>query len=548
MFTSLPLLTDNQQNLIMPRTLLLTTGTSIATGTDALRAFQQRATGWEDDASDLTEAIQTRLSGFDLATQNGRVRASAELNILARLPAKPDDEVVLFATDTADGHCCTAALKTIIQEYFGIRTVTIERVDGLQVRDAERLRTVGLVNFTRRLIHYLDDPQRRYGGGCILCPNGGFKGVLPFMTALGMIFRAPIVYVFEFADTLVTLPPLPIGIASDLLDRAMPALEWGANKGVFAPEAFYRLVSGFNSNEEEWFGSFLEITPDAGGQHLASLSPLALALAEKEAFGSGILMLSERADRDLSRLTGPDRREVGNHLRKLTSPLWRSQHRDTKHTNDLDFFPRGHNPWRFGGFVEGGIFYLCWFARHDEYDRLLPLPSSQRAAFAPAVFAEYQPQPQENPAGANMPQEDESLSWHELRIERDSARAEAESWQEDLTALRQEFRKIKDALAKARSEIADLQARIKKQGEKPASKATVEGADLKGTTIQATVIESTTTSYRLSAVDHPDAARIILPHKEAPNLLQGSQLSVEITGFDGHHFQARIPKCPPASS
>lgn len=522
----------------MPRTLLLTTGTSIAKGTEALKSFQPRATGWDDDASALADAIQTRLNGFDLATADGRVRASAELNILERLPASPDDEVILFATDTADGRCSAEALKTLIQEHFGIRSVTLERVAGLQVRDAQRLRTVGLVNFTRRLIHYLDDPQRRYGGGCILCPNGGFKGVLPFMTALGMIFRAPVVYVFEFSDAVVTLPPLPIGIASDLLDRAMPALEWGANEGVFAPEAFYRLVPGFTSTEEEWFGSFLEITPDTQGQHLASLSPLALALAEKEAFGSGSLRLSEHAERDLNRLTGPDRREVENHLRKLTSPLWRSQHRDTKHTNDLDFFPRGHNPWRFGGFVEAGVFHLCWFARHDEYERLLPLPTSQRAAFVTANFAEYQPQ--DHPDGTDIPPEDESLTWHELRLQRDSARSEAESRKEDVTTLRQELRRKNDALAKAQSEIADLRRQIKRKEKQSASKARIEGPDLKGKTLVATVTESTTSSYLLSAVDHPDAAKITLPHHETSELEQGSRLTVEITGFDGHYFQARL--------
>ncbi|WP_216919684.1 hypothetical protein [Synechococcus sp. CCAP 1479/9] len=86
----------------MPRTLLLTTSTSIANGTAAMASYQRRGTSWEEEAVDLREEIRERLKGFDLGSEAGRVRASAELNIVHRLPVQRDDDVVLFSTDTAD--------------------------------------------------------------------------------------------------------------------------------------------------------------------------------------------------------------------------------------------------------------------------------------------------------------------------------------------------------------------------------------------------------------------------------------------------------------
>jgi len=372
----------------MARTLLLTTGTSIANRTEALDGFQRRTTGWDDDSDELRQQIRKRLQGFDLTTEQGRVRASAELNILQRLPVQPNDQVVLFSTDTAEGRACCEELARVIQDELGINQVRIHRVEGLQVRDAETLRNLGLTNLIRLLISYLEDDQLRYQGGCVLCPNGGFRGVVPFMSVLGMVFRAPVVYVFEFSDALISLPPIPITFATDLFERALPALAWAKQTAIFDVNEFYRRVPGFDEEESHWFDSFLEITPDDTVGRLGSLSPLATVLAERE-LRSGALRISKLAAEDLERLGPSDRIEVEHHLSKLISPLWRSQHRDNKFNNDLEFYPRGHNPWRFAGFTNQSGFHLCWFASHSPYERLIPQRNRQRAAFPIDSFTDY---------------------------------------------------------------------------------------------------------------------------------------------------------------
>jgi putative CRISPR-associated protein (TIGR02619 family) len=372
----------------MARTLLLTTGTSIANGTAALASYQRRASDWGEDTSELRQQIRDRLKTFDLSARAGRVSASAELNILERLPAQADDRVLLFATDTADGRACAEELARVAQEALAIDQIRVLRVQGLQVRDADTLRRTGLTNLLRLLIDHLADDQLRYQGGCVLCPNGGFKGVVPFMSVLGMIFRAPVVYVFEFSETLINLPPIPITFATDLFDRALPALAWAKDVGVFQVGDFYRRIPDISPEETSWFDSFLEISSDSADGRLAALSPLTSVLAERE-LSAGGLRISPRAKRDLDNLSQSDRSEVVHHLSKLSSALWRSQHKDMKPNSDLEFYPRGHNPWRFAGFSSDSSFHLCWFDRHDTYLRLIRQSDRQRAAFPIDSFTDY---------------------------------------------------------------------------------------------------------------------------------------------------------------
>ncbi len=85
----------------MPRTILCTTGTSIAAGCPELGRFQKKASDWDDDISQLNREIADRLTHCSLTTAAGRIAASAELNSLERLRVDEGDEVVVLATDTA---------------------------------------------------------------------------------------------------------------------------------------------------------------------------------------------------------------------------------------------------------------------------------------------------------------------------------------------------------------------------------------------------------------------------------------------------------------
>ena len=537
----------------MARTVLCTAGTSIARGCTALDGYQRRLSDWDEPAVELRTQIQRRLANLDLNAPKDRADASAELNALHRLKIAPDDEVVLFVTDTADGHCCAEAVRDVLTgRSFGLdlQNVVIERIPGLQVRDAHLLRTDGLVNLTRRLIGYLDDPQRRFSGGCLLCPNGGFKGVVPFVTLLGMIYRAPVVYVFEFAEELIRLPPLPLGFSTDLFERALPALRWARSEGVFDPEAFYRRISRCETEERILFDSFLELAQDGDREALASLSPLAEVLTQREGGPEASLMLSTRARADIDRLSGPALTIVQGHLRKLGSPLWRSQHRATKYNSDLDFYPTGHNPWRFAGFETDGIFHLCWFAQHDEYDRQIPLVDRQRAAFPGAEFVRYVIPAV--PYAAPEVDLDADLNWLDLRSQRDAAMAGTvcvEAEMADLAAkFESERERFKQQLAEARQELWATRARLAEAehalesqvNDHAADDPPVDLAQWKGRTVLALLVESRAKSWVFETDAGNDARlQIVVSLRELPAPPGSQPIRLLVTGHDGRHLQAR---------
>lgn len=530
----------------MAKTFLCTTGTSIANGCPSLPTFLKRATLWDDDTELLSGEMQERLKGIDLTTGAGQARASAELNALHRVGLRQDDEVVLFVTDTGDGRCCAESLKQVLHDCLGVRHVHLERIEGLQVRDAKKLREIGLANLSRRLVHYLDDPQRKYGGGCVLCPNGGFKGVVPFMTVLGMLFHAPVVYVFEFAEALIKLPPLPVGFSADLFDRAMPALKWGRDQGVFDPVSFYRLISGFAAEEEDAFGSFLEINSGEDGPQMAALSPLAEVLVEREAQGELTILLSVEAKKSLENLTGPAQAEAESHLRKLTSAQWRSQHKDTKYNNDLDFYPRGRNPWRFAGFVKENAFHVCWFTNQKkEYESLIPLPSRQRAAYEPHNFITHSFSNAEIVAEVAAEDPDYLTTWQAMREERNEACEIADSCSKELGELKQanaNLRKEKEAISKQLKQAVAKKPTAKKPTIKSV-KPLPENVIPKGTRISAHWHASRkhSTVFLFADANNQESTVMVAGHQAEP-ANAGQPFDLQITGFDGTNYQAILCK------
>ena len=563
----------------MSRTILCSTGTSIAQGCQALSAFQNRPSDWDEDTTELNDQITQRLSKLDLDLEQGRVRASAELNALHRLGAGGEDEVILFTTDTADGHCCAKAIASVLEKKFRIGGTKIERIEGLQVRDAAKLQRVGLVSLTRRLVHYLDDPQRRYGGGCVLNTNGGFKGLVPFFAILGMIYRAPVVYVFEFAECLISLPPLPVGFATDLFDRALPAIRWADTVQQFDPEEFYRRIPRLEDGEREWFASFLEVV-SLDGQNIGGLSPLVQVLSQRESGPTAVLSISRLAQHDIDELTGSELRDVHDHLRKLSSPLWRIQHRDTKYNSDLDFFPKGHNPWRFAGYSTPDGFKLCWFARHGAYERLMAQKDRQKDA-----FSEFLPFTVPSPA-SKSPEIAESdpdfhRDWNELRDELLGLRGEAETLrttnQEHLTTITQERKKLRmrdaqnsklqEQIWKLERKIQDMQ-RHSNAGDRT-SGAHAQPDDLQalvGTTVEATYAGVKGKSHRFTFNHRNDSLTACVPldrlaeplapgdltslvfvnHKSSLDRLPGpltvgDHIQISLTGLSNRLFQADLP-------
>lgn len=396
-----------------PRTIICTVGTSISNGCKSIQSYHQRTSLWNEDVSALRSEIESRLVPI-LASDEMFVRACAEIHSLHRLGCSPPDEVILFTSDTAEGMACGTILKSTIQQIFGVENVSLTRVQGLQARDGERLKRQGIPNLINHLTPILQDPQRRYAGGVILNPTGGFKGVVPFMTVLGMLYGAKVVYIFEFSNQLVTLPPLPVTLDPEIFERARPALEWAKEQAVFAPATFFGFISGYDPEEESLFTGFLEIESSSE----ATLSPLAMVLLDEETNCADHVMISKSVRSFIEGMSPDERARMESLAWRLASPLSRRNMRKVFHGTDLEVFGRSRFAARFAGFTENGVFHLClaqWVSSHDNYEQKFASKNRKDFNSKDEFTRMERPKEESLPTDASPTTE----TWLELRSQRD---------------------------------------------------------------------------------------------------------------------------------
>lgn len=397
-----------------PRTIICTVGTSIANGCPSIRSYYQRNSNWDEDVAPLLAEINERLDGL-LGSATGLHQASAEIHSLHRLGCGPTDEVVLLTSDTAEGRACLEATERTLAKVFNPSKIQTHRVVGLQSSDGERMKKEGIPNLLNQILPYLRDPQRRYGSELILNPTGGFKGIVPFTTVLGMLYSVRVIYLFEFSSDLINLPPLPVTLDLELFERARVALDWAQNEAVFAASKFFSLIAGFEPAEDDLFAGFLEREPDG----IATLSPLATALLEEDREKAGYIMVSKKARAWLDSLPDHERQRMEDLACRLSSALCRRNQRKTFHGTDLEVYGRSRFAARFAGFTDGGVFHLCLgekVTNHDDYER--KFANLCRSDFAgPGNFERLEAVCDSSP---ELEDAGEALeSWAELKRQRD---------------------------------------------------------------------------------------------------------------------------------
>ncbi|MEI7909468.1 MAG: putative CRISPR-associated protein [Verrucomicrobiota bacterium] len=355
----------------MPRTIICTAGTTIAKECPTLAIRDLDLLDWDDPILDLDKEIQQRLSGFELSKLAAPTNLSAEINSLLLLKCGGEDEVVLLAADNAVGNLCSRHLAMVIRNVFGLDAAQckVKRIPQLQMRDVERFKREGLPHLLQEVLGYVRDPQRRYGGGVILNPTGGFKGVVPFMALVGMLYGARVVYGSRATHQLVSLPPLPITHDSRILERAGEAIVWAERQGVFRIEEFFAKIPIACDEETGLFEGLLEVTPDGD----ATLSPIATVLVEKARDESGRVFISPIASEKLNEMTGPQKSAALAWLLRAGSAEWRGGNGHAFKGSDLEVYGEKRKPIRVAGISHGRDFYVCqfYFQDHNLYDREL---------------------------------------------------------------------------------------------------------------------------------------------------------------------------------
>lgn len=88
------------------------------------------------------------------------------------------------------------------------------------------------------------------------------KGVVPYLTLFGLIYRIPVTYIFEYSGTLIHLPPAPVSFDWRLLNRARDAFLRLRSEGAMEREQFFALISDADHRDRERLDVLLETDAD----------------------------------------------------------------------------------------------------------------------------------------------------------------------------------------------------------------------------------------------------------------------------------------------
>lgn len=455
------------------RVIACTVGTSIAAG---IPPFQPA-----DSIDSYREKINTRVEQLKREySTDFLTRASAESNSLNAMKVTPDDRVVLIHTETPDGRACAEIVARVITDAFGCDEPALKEIKGLQVRDANRFRREGVQNLFSELRKLVDQDSNDLESerNVILNTTGGFKSVVPYVTLFGLLYRLPVIYLFEFSRALITLPPAPISFDYERLSLAHDALQSLKAQGAMSKEAFFSRIPGLSFQDRDWFESLVE---EEGGH--VTLSAFGCLFAEEwERRLQTQVFLSPRAKRQFEQSGGVPREQFAFMLSLIRDPVWRGQARHAFSATDLQVFKRGSTSERLAAIVRGNGIYVCELLTHDAYERILPTRKSTDYALSeftlwtqdagnPSISTESESQFEERrrnrEAQLVKDRDDMESLWREAEKDRDLARAElAESIaKRDMVGLEQEIaaqeaHSLRQETARAQSRVAELEREL----------------------------------------------------------------------------------------
>lgn len=346
--------------------VICTIGTSIANGCELQSEYFKPGHEWEDDTKAFEQQISKRVVGLK---QDVR-KISAEINSLERLGLTKNSKVILLATDNAASKACANELKKFIAQHFSIsiQNIDIKRIKGLQVHDVKALKEQGFRELVTTVLSYLTDDDLNYQYEVVLNPTGGYKGIIPFLTVLGMLYGKPSVYIFEHAEQLISLPPLPFTFDIDIYNRVVPALQRIDEQTAISEQEYYACITDYTEQEKPLFTSFIEPV----GDNLVTISPLAEVLLSIENRNASAVVSQSVIDQLQSDNTQPAL-ALKRLIKNSVNPLWRKQHSERWRETDLIVIKQNATAERLAGFIKNDAFHVAYaFRTHESYELELP--------------------------------------------------------------------------------------------------------------------------------------------------------------------------------
>lgn len=270
----------------------------------------------------LMSSLEAKKGSIELVRE-----ASAELNslehILTSQSVNNNDRLDFIASATPDGVLAARLVADFCMDFFA-RETKIHLIEGLQVRDGEQFRRLGL----RSLISSIYQILKETPGGTftrIINPTGGFKGVVPYLTIIGMLEGdIEMDYIYEQSPELIRLAGLPLRLDFERIESAFEALARCADDMI--PEEELQKMLGIVNQPitAHPFWSLFDLV-DSQGPAYYTLSGLGYIVYEhfKNMRRKTKIYLSRQAAQRFDALDSTQKRNLGKVLDQMTDLDWR---------------------------------------------------------------------------------------------------------------------------------------------------------------------------------------------------------------------------------
>lgn len=372
----------------MNKLVICSVGTSISNKCPSQKTLFINNREWDSKSDFLKNEIRDFLQAknFHFAPMEDVSQASAELNSLYRLGIQTGDKIVLLSSDNLQGRVCAEMISECLQERFSIlsKDIEIKRIEGLQVHNEKILREIGLKNLVKTMLSYLADENYRYSFDIIINPTGGFKGIVPFLTIMGMLYGRKSVYIFEYSKQLITLPPLPFSFDLNVYNRVRDALRFLEEEIAVPEQQFFFRIKDYTPEEHDLFTAFVEPFDESGN---ITISPLAYCLLQIDSPEQSCFVSDNVID-TLRNVDSTMREKLIRLIDNIACPIWRNSHLHRWEKNDLLIIKPGNTAERFAGFMKNSKFYVALaYPVHAEYEK--DLQKYSRNSFANVHFKNW---------------------------------------------------------------------------------------------------------------------------------------------------------------
>jgi len=376
-------------------------------------------------------------------------RLSAELSTLAGLDVGEDDRLVLLATDTDDGEKAAEIVAHIAELRFGIQSEVV-RIPGLVLDDAENFKHEGLVSLVETLDEGVEQARHK-GREPVLGVCGGIKSVTPYVVIYGMMRRVSLTYIFEFTNTLLTMPRLPLSFDWEVIRATSRVLAEIRDQDIVER---YQIRNELGDYYHDVKGLFEEV------DGLVSLSAFGeLRLLDVEQASDTGVFLSPNAQKTLNKSDGSTRDQLEFILTRLPNRLWREQKSHQFHETDLDVWKTGKTIQRAAGWVEShGVYVAELYTNREEYNRALEQRS--RDDYHQDRFIPWTPDKEIDPLT------DEEKITDRLQTRNETLKTQLEQARERAAKYRSEVEEKEEMLKEAEEETARLRSELETVKEK----------------------------------------------------------------------------------